>query len=321
MIKYYPKNFPHGIMFHRFHNVKDSFVGQGSISSNEFERIVKFVGVKRILNPEEWLFKLKSSSLKKSDLCITFDDCLKSQLKIAIPILEKFNIKAFFFLNTSVLYKNYDLKELVSYVALTKFKSFNDFFISFLEHININLNFFKKNKKYIEYSSKTKKNFKFYCEQDLQYRFIRDFFFSKKKFLKKINNFFYVKKISIKKLVPKIWMNKQDIKKLLIYGHTVGLHSHNHYSNFSKLNYIDQKREYLINFNYLKKISKSKILSMSHPLNSYNKNTLKILNDLGIVCGFRSNIYKPHNSSKINPSNLEMAREDSANIIISLKKK
>ena len=51
-------------------------------------------------------------------------------------------------------------------------------------------------------------------------------------------------------------MNKQDIKKLLNYGHTVGLHSHNHYSNFSKLNYIDQKREYLINFNYLKKISK-----------------------------------------------------------------
>ena len=51
-------------MFHRFHNVKDSFVGQGSISSNEFERIIKFVGVKRILNPKEWLFKLKSSSLK-----------------------------------------------------------------------------------------------------------------------------------------------------------------------------------------------------------------------------------------------------------------
>ena len=59
-------------MFHRFHNVKDSFVGQGSISSNEFERIIKFVGVKRILNPKEWLFKLKSSSLNKSDLKLYF---------------------------------------------------------------------------------------------------------------------------------------------------------------------------------------------------------------------------------------------------------
>ena len=168
---------------------------------------------------------------------------------------------------------------------------------------------------------KQKKNFKFYSEHDLQYRFLRDLFFTKKKFLKKIYNFFYVKKISIKKLVSKIWMNEQDIKKLLDYGHTVGLHSHNHYSNFSKLNYIDQKKEYLINFNYLKKITQSKILSMSHPLNSYNKKTLEILRDLGIICGFRSNIYIPLNSSKINPSNLEIAREDSANIIISLKKK
>ena len=63
-------------------------------------------------------------------------------------------------------------------------------------------------------------------------------------------------------------------------------------------------------------MTKYKPLSMSHPLGSYNKNTLKILKQMKIVCGFRSTLLS---DSKINNSNLEIAREDPFNILKMLK--
>ena len=44
----------------------------------------------------------------------------------------------------------------------------------------------------------------------------------------------------------------------------------------SKLSKNEQELEYKNNYNYLKSICKKRILSMSHPLNSYNTTTLKI---------------------------------------------
>ena len=70
------------------------------------------------------------------------------------------------------------------------------------------------------------------------------------------------------------------------------------------------------NCNFIYKTTKYRPLSMSHPLGSYNKNTLKILKQMKIVCGFRSTLLS---DSKINNSNLEFAREDPCNIIKMLK--
>ena len=64
----------------------------------------------------------------------------------------------------------------------------------------------------------------------------------------------------------------------------------------------------------MKSITKKKPVTMSHPLGSYNKTTLKILNNLGILCGFKS-YAKTYKGKKINPSFLELAREDSTNIL------
>ena len=51
---------------------------------------------------------------------------------------------------------------------------------------------------------------------------------------------------------------------------------------------------------------------MSHPLNSYNNKTLKILKKLNITCGFRSNL---NSFNIVNKSNLEIARNDSAYLL------
>ena len=50
--------------------------------------------------------KLKSLKgvLSSNDICITFDDTLLSQYEVALPILEKYKIRAFFFINTGMKY-------------------------------------------------------------------------------------------------------------------------------------------------------------------------------------------------------------------------
>ena len=53
---------------------------------------------------------------------------------------------------------------------------------------------------------------------------------------------------------------------------------------------------------------------MSHPCGNYNPETLKILSDLKIKIGFRSNVNIPNIKS-----NLEIPRVDHANLIKSLE--
>tara|TARA_B100001057_G_scaffold481333_1_gene555248 strand:- start:9 stop:329 length:321 start_codon:yes stop_codon:yes gene_type:complete len=96
MKKKYPLNFPHGIMFHRLHKKGKKSLGAGSISQDDFEKILKFIGIKNIITPNQWIEKIKNKSLKKNDICLTFDDGLKSQYNCALPILNKYNLKAFF---------------------------------------------------------------------------------------------------------------------------------------------------------------------------------------------------------------------------------
>ena len=42
-------------MFHHFHKINEISYGQGSITSEQLEKIIKFIGVNNILKPEDWL--------------------------------------------------------------------------------------------------------------------------------------------------------------------------------------------------------------------------------------------------------------------------
>jgi hypothetical protein len=53
---------------------------------------------------------------------------------------------------------------------------------------------------------------------------------------------------------------------------------------------------------------------MSHPINSYSLDTISILDEMGIKCGFRSNMLASNETSLIWPNNLEIPREDSSNL-------
>ena len=140
------------------------------------------------------------------------DDNLRSQFKYGLPLLKKYNIKAFFFIYTSVYEKkNYEF-EVFRYFYNVKYKSFKNFFNDFYKYL---INSKYKNK--ILKIKKTKinnylKKYKFYSIEDKYFRYLRDEFFSILQFNKIINDFMKKKKnliTKVKKFLIKFGLTKK----------------------------------------------------------------------------------------------------------------
>ena len=85
-------NFYHGIMFHHFHDNGIHTKGQGSINKDDFYKMINFIGRNNILDADVFYEKLKNNKLKNNEVCLTFDDAIKCQIDIALPILEELKI-------------------------------------------------------------------------------------------------------------------------------------------------------------------------------------------------------------------------------------
>lgn len=312
-------NFFHGIMFHHFHGLKDHLSGQGSISKDDFFKIIKFIGKKNIVNADEFLIKFRENKLSDKDVCLTFDDNLKCQYDIALPVIEDMKIKSFFFSSSSRFTGNLDLLEVFRYFRLKYFNSIDEFCNDFLKILssykNKNLDkFFQSNKTTIDI---WKKKFPFYSLKDIQFRLARDFFLlNREDYYELMLTMFKEKNFKYQSIINKLLMSENDLKKIHKLGHIVGLHSHSHPARLENLTYKEQYNEYQSNKKILSKIlGIEKISSMSHPAGSYNDHTLRILEKLNVEIGFKQVMALEGKMKKINNSKFEIARQDHANII------
>lgn len=298
-------------MFHHFHDYKKHKKSQGSLTAQTLEKIIKKIGKKNILDAHIFQKKTIENNLNTNHICFTFDDGIKSQIDIALPILKKYKIKAFFFIYSSILTNKPDNLEIYRYFRCSYFDNIDEFYDLFFREIKIDLmKFFQKKIKKIKIMKKT---FSYYSMNDIKFRLLRDDLLTKKEYNEVMKKLFVKKKFQPKKIYNKIFMNKKDIKKLIFEGHIIGLHSHTHPTNLEKLTIKEQKNEYNKNISILKKFTKD-IFSMSHPCGNYNKSTLKLLDEIGIKIGFKQHLFvdKKFGMKKINNSNLEIARRDSA---------
>ena len=280
---------PTGIMFHNFHDQKLFKKSLGSISSSDLNKIINKFGKKNIVDPKVFISNHNS---KKKICCLTFDDALKSQIKIALPVLKKNNLKAFFFIPTSIITNQPNLMEIYRYFRDKYYTNFDDFyenFIFFLIKIKKekNLkNFLNKQETVIK---KRKKDYPFYSVKEIQFRIIRDVYLNDKIYKKIMISMFKSKRFNYQNFFKKIYFDVKDIKKIENDGHTIGLHTHNHPMILETLNYKQQKNEFFKNFKTLKKIIRQPIISASFPTGSYNKITINILKNLNIKICFRDN--------------------------------
>ncbi len=85
---------PHGVMFHHFFDKKHPG-DPGAISANQLARLIEHIGPAKIILPEEWIYRVEKNKLRKSDVCLTFDDTLLCQYEVALPVLKSYSIKLF----------------------------------------------------------------------------------------------------------------------------------------------------------------------------------------------------------------------------------
>ena len=310
-------NFFHGIMFHHFHDDGIHTKGQGSIDKDDFYKMINFIGRNNILDADIFFEKFKNNKLKEKEVCLTFDDGIKCQIDVALPILEVLKIKSFFFVYTSMFEGKPDNLEIFRYFRMNYFNNVDEFYNSFYQVLDKDLKtFFKDNNDKIK---ATKIKFPHYSIEDIKFRLARDIFLTKSQYEEIMLLLFKEKQFNYKDFLKKLFFQKDDLKTLDSLGHLVGLHSHNHPTLLEKLNYDEQKDEYekcLSSISNILDKPKNEIKYMSHPCGSYNKDTFEILKELGIELGFKQimTIEPEKGMKKINNSFLEIARQDHAEI-------
>jgi peptidoglycan/xylan/chitin deacetylase (PgdA/CDA1 family) len=306
---------PHAVMFHHFHNDVHP-QGQGSISSGQFEEMIDWLSDRHaILDAEEFAWRSTHDRLQPSDLCLSFDDALLCQVDVALPVLDRRNIKAFFFVYSSPFHDDPDPLEIYRYFRTVEFADVDEFYLEF---------FAEAARAIHDRYAKAESNFNpdeylaafpFYTTNDKWFRFLRDRTLTKPEYGQIMSELMELHSFDPKLASKRLWMNEDHLVRLHKSGHKVGLHSFSHPTLIHELALEDQSKEYRMNFDHLKSVLGEAPDSMSHPCGNYNDASLNVLRELGITIGFRSN----YAITEIK-STLEVPREDHANVLTAMKR-
>jgi peptidoglycan/xylan/chitin deacetylase (PgdA/CDA1 family) len=312
-----------GVMFHHFHNVtrekgrpadRSHIISQGSIDSDMFYRLLRFIQENGyvILNPEEFIRKVRRNTLRNNEICVTFDDGLKCQFDIARPILDHLGIKAFWFVYTSPILGKLERLEVYRHFRFSRFGDVDDFYNLFFEIVRENqrelgVNYGASTDDFIR--SNYAGEFAFYSESDRKYRYFRDVVLGRKKYFGIVDKMMDDSSYDPKSYADVLWLNDDDIKHLHDEGHYIGLHSHTHPTNMKELSFERRMDEYRENMEIIRSLTKSEPRAVSYPCGSYNDDTRIIMKELGVILGFDPKAETAWNDE------MHIPREDHANIV------
>ena len=119
-------------MFHHFVNRDKHLATQGAISLDAFEKIIdRFIDNFNVLRAEEWVYKAENNKLTEGEVCVTFDDGLRCQADIALPVLKRKGLTAFWFVQSGILVGDVGVLEVFRRFRNEYFPSVVDFYRSF----------------------------------------------------------------------------------------------------------------------------------------------------------------------------------------------
>lgn len=301
---------PYGIMFHHFHDGRHP-KGQGSIDADQLDNLIQFIGPERFIPAEEWLERFLSSRLQPTDICITFDDNLRCQYDVALPVLKSYGLTGFWFVYTSVLEGDIENLEIYRHFRNTSFRSIEDFYTSFF--------FVVRESQWADASERALaafdparylEDFPFYTSNDKKFRYVRDRALGSDAYNDIMDRMIAQHGLSKKALSENLWMNAGQIRALAKDGHVIGLHSHSHPTQLSQLSPAQQRDEFGKNRDILSGLLGKSPRVMSHPCNSYNWSTIECLKEMNIEMGFRANM-----ATSLFGTQFELPREDHTNLL------
>lgn len=297
---------PTGLMFHHFHG-SGHLKSEGSFSAEEFNRSLDSASkIATILSAEVFLEKALTGKLAETDICCSFDDGLQCQFDVAAPVLAAKELKAFFFVNTGPHAGHPYVLEIFRIFRNQFFENKEIFFAEFDSTVQTTMS---------ETLSNALKSFPedyltvypFYTKGDRWFRYLRDEILTAEEYLETMQLVIKDHGTSIEEINQKITMSRESITQLSDQGHVIGLHSHSHPTNITRLTTAEKLSEYSVNSQYLNRYLNEAPKSMSHPNGVYDEDILRILREMKVFVGFRDNM-----DQVINRSNLEIRRLDSA---------
>lgn len=299
-----------GTMFHHFHDAGVHQASQGSISADQFAGLLTWLGEQYdIVSADHYLAGCETGTLGERDICITFDDALLCQCDVALPVLDRFGIKAFFFVYSSVFTDTPDRLEIYRDFRNFSFADIEDFYAHFFARFERSMS--TLHRRYLAgYPVGYLSEFPFYTENDRRFRFVRDHLLHGGGYDRLMEEMMEDANYPLELRRARLWMSESHVAGLAAAGHVVGLHSHTHPTRMERLDRARQLADYATNHRVLSEVCGDAPRTMSHPCGSYGVETLDILRSLGIVLGFRSSLsVGPYGSP------LEIPREDHANLL------
>ena len=130
-------NMPFGLMFHHFHGGLHKPDKANSLSEYQFEKILHYIGIKNILSPDQWLAAAEDGELKPNYRCLTFDDGLKNQFDIALPVLQKYKLKAFWFIYTAQYEGKYPRLDIFRRFRYHHYDDIEDYYKDFFLNLHL----------------------------------------------------------------------------------------------------------------------------------------------------------------------------------------
>jgi peptidoglycan/xylan/chitin deacetylase (PgdA/CDA1 family) len=281
---------PHGVMFHHFHGGRHP-VGQGSLSAAGFAAMLDWLEDRySLLSASEYIRKLASDALEPGDISLTFDDGLSCQSDIAVPVLNARGLQAFFFVYSSPFRGGGGPLEVYRYFRTVAFGSVKDFYREFdgLASRLFEAEYRDASARYVPGSYR--KESPFYTEQDRWFRSLRDHVLGGGRYDTVMSALMAEHRFDARGVGDRLWMKDADLRRLEGDGHVIGLHSYSHPTMLHTLPVAEQYREYQANMAHLVDTLAHPPISMAHPCGNYSRETLGILEGLGIQVGFRSSM-------------------------------
>jgi peptidoglycan/xylan/chitin deacetylase (PgdA/CDA1 family) len=300
-------------MFHHFYDDMHP-KGQGAISATDLNEMIQFIGRKNILTPTEWMRSALDGTLPERATCFTFDDALKCQVDVALPVLADHGIEAVFFIYSSVFQGQVETLEVYRLFRTVNFENIDDFYTEFSRQVR---------KEYAQEHKAGLKDFDpktyladcaFYSDNDRIFRYLRDDVLGPIRFQFVMNRMIAASDFRVSDIRHLLWMTDEDLRNMHRMGHTIGLHSFSHPTRLAEMSPAQQRNEYTRNWKHIGSVINEAPTTVAHPCGSYTAQTLQILEDLGVKVGFRASA---QTLEKQGP--LEYPRYDHADIMRELR--
>jgi len=273
------------VMFHHFHGGSHR-QSPGSIDDHTLDELISEIEREfNILGAEEFRQKVESRSLSANDTCLTFDDALKSQVDVAVPVLESRGITAQFFVYSTAFEPGGAELEIVRDFRSQKFESTEIFLIALLDSLEA-LHGDIRQSLQNQFPPNYLAQYSFYSLADRQLRFLRDEMLTADQYSSAMRRLMDDAGVDQEEVRQRLMMNLDDLRLLSQNGHEIGLHSRSHPTRIDEYDTTQVADEYESNFSFITNVTGKRPRTMSHPCGRFSGQSLETLRNLGISVGF-----------------------------------